>query len=206
MSLDKYQQAWKAEGSQVSLKFEPDLLAKDALHAHESFRSMIFWRDVREVGTSFVMIPIWIVMGIVMSLPWTWYLTVPVLIWIAGFMLLDRRRHPQRPSDPGESLLFLVKESLSQVEHQIWLLRNVFWWYLLPPSISLMVFSIHVAWETSGSWLGTVLISGLLGIFLLLVYGWIYQLNQSAVLKQLQPRRDDLLKLMNSLEGESDGP
>ena len=140
MSLDKYQQAWKAEASQVQVTFDADLLSKEVQQSHDTFRSMIFWRDVREVGTSLVMIPIWFVMGIGMSLPWTWYLTVPALLWIAGFMLVDRRLHPQRPSDPGEPLLFYVKESLAQVEHQIWLLRNVFWWYLLPPSISIKAF------------------------------------------------------------------
>lgn len=56
-------------------------------------------------------------------------------------MVVDRRRYPQRSSDPGEPLMVYVNESLSQVEHQIWLLRNVFWWYLLPPSILLMAFS-----------------------------------------------------------------
>ncbi len=153
MSLDKYQQAWKAEASQVQVTVDADLLSKEVQKTHEAFRSMVFWRDVREVGTSLVMIPIWFVMGIVMSLPWTWYLTVPALLWIAGFMLVDRRRHPQRPSDPGEPLLFYVKESLAQVEHQIWLLRNVFWWYLLPPSISLMAFFTDVTWQSSDGWL-----------------------------------------------------
>lgn len=38
-----------------------------------------------------------------------------------------RKRHPQRPSEPGEPLNFYAQEALTQVEHQIWLLRNVFW-------------------------------------------------------------------------------
>lgn len=202
MSLDKYQQAWKAEASQVQIAVDADLLSKEVQKTHEAFRSMIFWRDVREVGTSLVMIPIWFVMGIGMSLPWTWYLTVPALLWIAGFMLVDRRRHPQRPSDPGEPLMFYVKESLTQVEHQIWLLRNVFWWYLLPLSLSLMAFFIHNAWETTRSWWGCCLVSGFFGVFLFLVYGWVYRLNQLAVRKQLEPRRNDLQRLISNLEGE----
>ncbi|TWT87072.1 serine hydrolase domain-containing protein [Neorhodopirellula pilleata] len=203
MSLDKYQQAWKAEASQVQVTFDADLLSKEVQQSHDTFRSMIFWRDVREVGTSLVMIPIWFVMGIGMSLPWTWYLTVPALLWIAGFMLVDRRRHPQRPSDPGEPLLFYVKESRAQVEHQIWLLRNVFWWYLLPPSISIMAFFTNVAWDSSESWLGFIFVAGFEGIFLFLLYGWVYRLNQRAVRDQLEPRRIDLQKLITYLEGES---
>ena len=88
----------------------------------------------------------------VMSLPWTWYLAVPAIIWGAGFILVDRMRHPQRPSKPGEPLLHCAKESLTQVEHQIWLLRNVLWWYLLPFSISILAFLVHVAWQSSSVW------------------------------------------------------
>ena len=202
MSLDKYQQAWKAGSLQSQVKFDAVLLSKEVQRSHETFRSMIFWRDVREVGISLVMIPIWFALGIGTSLPWTWYLAVPALLWIAGFMLVDRRRHPQRPSDPGEPLLFYVKESLAQVEHQIWLLRNVFWWGLLPPSISLMAFFIHGAWDSTKTWWGCILVSGFFGVFLFYLYRWIYRINQLAVRKQLEPRRNDLQKLITYLEGE----
>ena len=202
MELDKYQQAWKSEAGQTRVSINADLLATEVQRTQRDFQSMIFWRDVREVGTSLVMIPVWFVMGFVMSLPWTWYLTVPALLWIAGFMLVDRRWHPHRPSDPGEPLLFYVKESLAQVEHQIWLLRNVFWWYLLPPSISLMAFFTHIAWESTKSWWGCFLVSGFFGAFLFLVYGWIYRVNQLAVSKHLEPRRSDLQNLIANLEGQ----
>ena len=55
-------------------------------------------------------------------------------------------RHKRKPSEPGDPLLESVKESLTQVEHQIWLLRNVFWWYLLPFTISILAFFAHVTW------------------------------------------------------------
>jgi hypothetical protein len=50
--------------------------------------------------------------------------------------VLDRRRHPQKPPEPGEPLVKTVQDSLNQVDHQIWLLRNVAWWYLLPPGLA----------------------------------------------------------------------
>ena len=40
-----------------------------------------------------LMVPLWIYMGVKLSLPWTWYLTVPALLWVAGYMLVDRMRH-----------------------------------------------------------------------------------------------------------------
>ena len=203
MSLDKYQQAWKAEASQVQVTFDADRLSDEVQRSHESFRSMIFWRDVREVGMSLVMIPIWLVMGAFTSLPWTWYLTVPALLWVAGFLLVDRQRHPQGPSGPGEPLLFYVNESLTQVEHQIKLLRNVFWWYLLPFSVSLMAFFLQVGWRSSSTWWQFALVAGFFGVFQLVIYGWIYRVNQRAVRDQLEPRRQDLLRLIANLEGGS---
>lgn len=202
MSLDKYQQAWISEASQVQVTFDADTLSKAVQRSHEAFRSTIFWRDFREVGVALVMIPMWFAMGISLSSPWTWYLTVPALLWVAGFILVDRRRHPQHPSDPGEPLLFNAKESLNQVEHQIWLLRNIFWWYLLPPSISLMAFFIQCSWETTKSWWGAILMAVLHGVFLFLLYFGVYWLNQWAVRKQLEPRRNDLQKLITNLEGD----
>jgi hypothetical protein len=144
-------------------------------------------------------------MGIARSLPWTWYLTVPALVWVAGFLLVDRRLHPRRTSEPGEPLLFYVKESLTQVEHQIWLLRNVFWWYLLPFSVSLMSFFLQSAWNTSGGGWGFVLMASFWGLFLFVIYWGVYRLNQRAVQSQLEPQRQDLMKLVASLEVEAGG-
>ncbi len=205
MSLDKFQQAWKAEASQLKVTFDADLLSKQVQQSHDQFRSLIFWRDVREIGVSLLLIPIWFAMGIGLSLPWSWWLTVPALIWVAGFMLIDRKRHPKTPSEPGESLLFYAKESLSQVDHQIWLLRNVFWWYLLPFTISLSAFFIHVAWNTTGTWWGAMLVAAPFGLFLYYLYRWIYRLNQQAVRQQLQPRQEHLQRIVTNLESDGGG-
>ena len=204
MCLDEYQQAWKSESSQLNATFDTDLLSKEVHQSCKRFQSTIFWRDVREIGTSLVMIPLWIAMGICLSLPWTWYVTVPAMLWIAGFMLMDRKRHPRHTNDPGAPLLVNANRSLAQVEHQIWLLRNVFWWYLLPPSISLMAFFIHVAWQSSNGWWGFAVFAGVLGLFLFIVYGWTYRANQRAVRDQLEPRRNDLRKFVANLEDEGD--
>ena len=78
---------------------------------------------------------------------------MPAITWVIGFILVDRIRHKQQPSEPGEPLLDCVKVSLTQVEHQIWLLRNVFWWYLLPFTIAILAFFAQLAWlNHSGFW------------------------------------------------------
>jgi hypothetical protein len=203
MDPDDYQQAWQTHSSQTRVTVDADLLLKEVQRNQLDFRATILRRDVIEVGVGLLLLPYWFYAGITHSLPWTWYLTVPALIWIIGFFLVDRMRHPQRPSEPGAPLLQSVQESLAQVEHQIWMLRNIFWWYLLPPSISISAFFVHVTWLSFEEWLDALGFTTFLFVFLFALYYLIYELNQRAVRLQLEPRRRELLTLLASLGDES---
>jgi hypothetical protein len=147
MNPDSLKEAWQAQTSHTRLTIDADLLLKEVRRNQSAFTAIIFWRDVREVGVSLLMVPVWFYLGAKHSLPWTWYLGVPALVWIAGFMLVDRMRHQPHAVAPGESLSRRVAASLAQVEHQIWLLRNVFWWYLLPPGLAVLAFFGKCAWQ-----------------------------------------------------------
>ena len=96
MDPDKYQQAWQAQSSQTRVTIDADLLLKEVQRNQRDFRATIFWRDFREVGSRTAVAAlcgsIW---AYELSLPWTWYLTVPALIWVIGFILVDRMRHKQ---------------------------------------------------------------------------------------------------------------
>jgi CubicO group peptidase (beta-lactamase class C family) len=206
MEPDKYQQAWQAQAARTHVSVDPDLLLKEVQRNQREFRATIFYRDCIEVGAAIVLLPYWFYAGITHSLPWTWYLAVPALLWVAGFILVDRKRHPRQQSEPGEPLLTSVKESLDQVEHQIWLLRNILWWYLLPLTISILAFFAHVAWlSRSLGWLAALMFFLGLVVFLLALYSFIYYMNQRAVRVQLEPRREELLTLLASLGDESTG-
>ena len=205
MTLDKFQRAWKSTAGQTTVRIDTEFLAQAVQKSHRGFQSTINGRDLPEVGISVLLLIYWVYKGLTTTMPWTWWLTVPALIWVAGFILVDRKRHPQRPGEPGEPLKFYAKESLTQVEHQIWLLRNVFWWYLLPFCISMMAFFLHVSWNTSSSWVGFSFSVVFWIVFVFVIYGAVYWLNQYAVRKTLEPRRQDLLKLVASLEVGSNG-
>jgi CubicO group peptidase (beta-lactamase class C family) len=207
MEPDKFQQAWQVHSSQTRIAVDPDLLLKEVQRNQQAFKTTIFHRDFIEVGVAFLMLPYWIYAGITHALPWTWYLTIPALIWVAGFILVDRMRHKRHPSEPGASLVNCVKESLLQVEHQIWLLRNVFWWYLLPFTLSILAFFADVTWRVSKDWLEALISGGSLSGIVLGLYSFIYYINQRAVRVQLEPRRQELLGLLKSLGDEttSDG-
>lgn len=203
MDPDNFKQAWNTQSSQTRLTIDSDLLLKEVRRNQRYFTATIFWRDVREVGISLLMVPLWLYLGVKHSSPWTWYLTVPALLWIAGYMLADRLRHKRHPPEPGEPLRQRVESSLAQVEHQIWLLRNVFWWYLLPFALSVLAFFGQVAWqERSGGW-WTALAVSIVVAFGVIVFAGIYWLNQYAVSSELEPRRQELKTLLMSLKDEA---
>lgn len=205
---DNYQQAWQAHSSQTRITIDTDLLLKEVQRSQRDFQCAIFYRDFREVVVAILMLPLWFYMGIKMELPWTWYLTVPAFVWMAGFMLVYRMRHKQDPDKPDDTLLHCVKRSLTEQEDQIWLLRNIFWWYLLPPSISILAFFAHVTWMDTEDWLDGLSRApafGFLSAFLFALYYFVYYLNQRYVRKQLEPRRRELLTLLANLGDESSG-
>jgi hypothetical protein len=139
-------------------------------------------------------------MGVRLALPWTWYPAIPGLLWIAAFMTADRMRQRKRQAGPADSLVRGVESSLAEVEHQIWLLRNVHWWYLLPLTIPILAFFVQVFWQVPGAavWesavatsFGAAIVGG--------VFAWIYRLNQAAVRATLEPRRQELASMLKGL-------
>lgn len=202
MNPDNFQQAWQAQTSHTRPSIDTEIVLNEVRRKQRQFTACIFWRDVREVGVALLLVPLWFYLGLKLALPWTWYLTVPALVWIAGFMLADRMRHRRQPPQADQPLRHCVEYSLAQVEHQIWLLRHVFWWYLLPPTLSILAFFGQLAWlARSDGWL-TALVTVFLVLVVVFVFGGVYRLNQNAVRSVLEPRRRELAALLMSLKDE----
>jgi hypothetical protein len=207
MSPDDFQQAWQATSSQSRVTIDADLLVKEVRRNQQQFACTILARDIREIGVALILLPVWVYLGARFSLPWTWYLTIPGLIWIAAFMVIDRRRHKQRPPAPDEPLRQHIQYSLAQVEHQIWLLSNILWWYILPVAIPCLAFFAQNAWEgyVRGRAFGDFVPPFLSSVaFAGGVMGFVYWLNQYAVRSGLEPRRQELAALLSSLGEEGD--
>jgi len=203
MNPDDFKQTWQTQSSQTHLTIDADLLLKEVKRNHRHFTAMIFWRDVREVGVAFLLVPVWIYLGTRSSLPWTWYLAVPALVWIAGFMLVDRMYHKRQAPEVGGPLSQYVEMALVQVDHQIWLLRNVFWWYVLPLAVPILAFFGHVAWnDRLGGWWTALGLTAVVSIATI-VFAFVYWLNQNAVRSELRPRRQELETLLTSVQDET---
>ena len=203
MDPDNFKQAWKTQTSQTRLTIDAELLLKEVRRKQRCFATAIFWRDVREVGISLLMVPLWLYLGVKHSSPWTWYLMVPVLLWIVGYMLAYRMRNERQRAQPGEPLRQSAQSSMEQVEQQIRLLRNVHWWALLPIALAGLAFFGQGAWqERSGGWWTAIAISEAVAL-LVIVLAVVYWLNQYAIRSELEPRRRELETLLTSLKDET---
>lgn len=202
---DELKKAWQSQAAPPRLTLDPGLVLNEVRRNERQFAAMIFRRDLREIGGALLLVPVWIYLGMLTDSPWSWYLAVPTLLWIAGFMTVDRLRQRRRQPAPGDTLRSHVVRSLAQVEHQIWLLRNVLWWYLLPPFGAIMVFPAQRAWQSRDD--GWPALGEFAGVALTFVFvGWvIYWLNQYAVRKELEPRRKELQDLLGSLDEPGEG-
>jgi len=140
-----------------------------------------------------------------------WPLTVlAILVFYVGvFLLVDHILQRRKKPTLTGPLLECIEGSLNQVNHQIWLLKNVLWWYLLPPGVGIGIFVICCALDTIRNAVGNavgkelVAILGFLfaySVFCVLLFWGIYWLNQRCVRKELQPRRQELETLLNNLK------
>lgn len=202
MTFNELQNNWQSQQPEPKLAIDPDLLLKEVKRNQRNFESIIFWRDVGEVGVAVVLIPIFLYPGIKDKL-WPLCLLAFLCFWIAAFMVVDRIIQKRRRPCLSDSLINCTKSSLAQVNHQVWLLKNVLWWYLGPLGAGLLIWfgscgiSVMISEHPST---GTVLF--ILGCIVgtLLLYWGIYWLNQYAVRSELIPRKNELEDLLNSLK------
>lgn len=184
------------------LTVDSDLLLREVKRNKEHFESTIFWRDVREVGVSFILAVFFLYQGVKFNL-WSLYIPVLACIFVGVFMVIDRVIQKGKLPKPSDSLAGCIKISLAQVEHQIWLLRNVLWWYLLPFAIGVALFWGHVGWRVHhDSGAGLIFIGGCF-VGLIILYTGVYYLNQYAVRKGLVPRKQELESLLKNLDNDN---
>jgi len=199
MNFDELQKKWQSQQGGFKLHIDADVLLKEVQRNKESFESSTFWRDVREAGGSLVLAPVFSYFAIKSN---SWSLHFPALacIFVAAFMVIDRIIQKRKLPKPSDTLTGCIEISLVQVEHQIWLLKNVLWWYLLPFAIGISVFWGDAAWQVRNDTGTGLRFIGECFAGLIILYTGIYYLNQRAVRKYLIPRKQELEELLASLE------
>ncbi len=202
MSFDELQLVWQQQrAAQTRTVFDPAVL-RDVRAQSRAFTRAIFWRDVREVLASFL------VAGVFGNVAWQAHREGAVswpAWWAAALglgvglcFLVDRWIMRRRAAPQGDNLRTELRRAIGEVQHQIWLLRNVAWWYLAPLALSTILLAVQITffgpvdaplWSKVLVW---VIILGTTGW----LDKWIWQLNENAVRNDLEPR---LQKLQSQL-------
>ncbi|HPS55226.1 MAG TPA: hypothetical protein PLP05_06490 [Sedimentisphaerales bacterium] len=203
MTFNELHKNWQSQPKKFTLTIDSDLLLKEVERNRKDFVSSIFWRDFMEVGVSIIMFFFFIYIGLTEKI-WPMFLLALSCLWLASFMITDRLMQKTREPKFAKILTDCIQTSLYQVNHQIWLLKNVIWWYLLPPGVGIAVFMIYMVFEVSKVGVSRSIgwISFLLGylIFCFFLDWGIYLLNQRAVRKELFPRKEELEEILKSLK------
>jgi len=87
MDPDKYQQAWQAHSSATRVTVDPDLLLKVVQRNQTRFpndNSRSRYRRSRRGTADVALLDLSRPYG---SLPWTWWLGVPAILWVIGTLL-----------------------------------------------------------------------------------------------------------------------
>ncbi len=201
MSFDDLQAKWQSHDHGTRLNVDADLLLNEVRRNHRTLESSLLRRDIGEVFAA-AYVTVAFGLAAVQLNEWTLWLCSFGGLFVGMVFLVDRwlqsRRHPRPASD--DSLQSCIQASLVQVDHQIWLLKNIFWWYLLPLIPGMVAFLGAVAWKTRAAGPIALLVVAAVGLICALTFWAVYLLNQHAVKKTLEPRRDELEALLNSLK------
>ena len=198
MKFEDMQKAWQSHDAGAKVLINADVLLKEVRRNQRHFRARIFWRDVREVGLCGLMA--WVFLHWAMrDRAWPLYLMVFACIAVGAFMVVDRLIQRKKQPAANDAIKACIEGSLLQVNHQIWLLRNVFWWYLLPLAMGLAIVTGVSVWHSRH--VALVVAGGCVYMLLVVLLYWgIYRLNQWAVRKSLEPRQQELEALLASLK------
>jgi hypothetical protein len=199
VNIEDLQSAWQIQKPAPKVTIASDLLLTEVRRNAEQFHSTIFWRDVREVAAAFLLAA-WFLYDAFRKHDWTDYVSAFICLGVGLFMVIDRSRQNGQYRTVSDSLKKCLESSLAAVNHQIWLLKNVFWWYLLPLGSGLVLSLLSSASRSKHGVLWMAVELSISMVVCALIYWGIYWLNQLAVRKNLEPRRRELENLLKQLE------
>ncbi len=202
MKFDELKKAWQGQDAGRKVQIDTEALAKLIRREQANWSSLLLRRDLLEVAICCLVIPFCLYSAIKMDL-FTMYLVAGGALFVALFFIVDRLLQRNRQPHEDQPLVEFITQSIDQNDHQIWLLRNVFWWYLLPPGIGIAVVlgdSLYIFLVTDGPsqfriWAVLYLAAVALGC--VLIYRWVYRRNQRAVRDDLLPRKQELSDLLD---------
>lgn len=199
MTFEELQKTWQASSPAATITIDAGTLLKKVRRNQNAFRVTIFWRDVREVVVISLVAVFFLHHGLKHH-DWTDELLALAGFLVSAFIVADRVFQRIKQPVKNATLKACIESSIHQLSHQIWLLRNMAWWYLGPVVVALEISFVMDALHSRHG--PVVAVAGLIwnSLIMFLVYWGIYRLNQHLVRKKLMPEREDLKALLADIE------
>jgi hypothetical protein len=206
MNFEHLQRAWQCQhaSAKFTINADPDVLLKQIRRNQQEWAT-IFWSDMLlEVGGAFLATLFFSYQGL-RHASWTpfhlpdWD-SLLVAFACAGvvifrtFMLMHRIVQRRKQTTANNPLKACLEASLNDVNHDIWLQRNAFWWCWLPFTTAFAISFCYASLRFH-----TPKFLGFLVLFVIPLAWWGYRLSHFTVRKILEPRRQELEALLTSL-------
>jgi hypothetical protein len=218
MDFDKLQKAWQSQKNNAGVDVNIETLLKQVQEKHRKFVRAIFWRDVREVAASVLgaVFLCWLGLGkfagaklsvILQSQSgWPCYVAAGLMLGVGLFFVVNRFLQRRKERTFEDTVKNGIERTLHQVNHEIWLIKNVFWWYYLPGIVAIaLVFDHVIAIMCSQGhrlYAGTMIVVGSTIGLCFVTLSLCYFLNRRYLKNDLIPRRDELAAIARELNQE----
>ena len=206
MTFEELQKTWQSQRNSFKLTIDSDLLLKEVKRNHRAFELDVRKHDTEDVGAGILVAIFFVYIGIPLN-TWMFLIMVPVCIYVSLFIIIDRKIQKGKQVKPSESIDSYIRASLSQLDHRIWLVNNVFLWGILPMSLSFACLVASMLWQIARGGCTIIWIWALLGgfaVFIAFVMIAIYRVNQKCLREELLPRKKELKQLLTSIQNSDE--
>ena len=202
--FDRLQNAWQCQhpNAKITLSADPDVLLKEIRRRQQLWSAINFWDALLEIGGGFVGTLFFLYLGVrhahwtPFRLPdWDFLLVAFACAVMGTFRLVNRVLQSRKKPTTSDPLKACIEASLNEVNHDIWLQRNVFWWCWLPFTTALAVSFSYASLR-----LHTARFFVFLVLFVIPLAWWGCRLSHFTMRKVLEPRREELEALLTSLK------
>jgi hypothetical protein len=209
MNFEDLQKAWQCQHASAQLNInaiaDPDVLLKEVRRKQQQWGAINFWGAVLEMGGEFLATLFFLYQGLRRAnwtpfrLPdWDSLLVAFACVGVGTFrtfMLVYRIVQRRKQTIANDPLKACIEASLHEVNHEIWLQQNVFWWCWLPFTTALAVSFCYASLRFH-----TPRFFAFLVLFVIPLAWWGYRLSRFTARTVLEPRRQELEALLNSLK------
>lgn len=198
MTFDDLQSKWQSHNHDVTLIVDTNDLMNEVRQKHRVFERQLLCRDLSEILAA-LLITFFFATIAVLTGQWTLLLCAAGSLFVGLFFITDRLKQRRRRSSFADSLPRSVDAAIEEVKHQIWLLRNIMWWYLLPLVPGIVLFLGSSSWQSRANGFAEQFVIAAVGVICAVAFWLVYKINHREIKKTLEPRRQELEALRSAL-------